>query len=108
MDALREAASMEQRAQEDFETATKLYNEARRDLLDARDGLTAMLQSAQEKLDQTTQDMDSHQQEINAAADYLGKLGQSCNALLSHYDARVKRRGEEKQAITEAMGVLRG
>jgi len=106
--ASAEAASMEQRAQEDFETATKLYNEARRDLLDARDGLTAMLQSAQEKLDQTTQDIDAHQQEVKAAADYLSKLGQSCNALLSHYDARVKRRGEERAAITEAVNVLKG
>merc|ERR1719482_596300 len=106
--ASAEAASMEQRAQEDFETATKLYNEARRDLLDARDGLTAMLQSAQEKLDQTTQDIDAHQQEVKAAADYLAKLGQSCNALLSHYDARVKRRGEERAAITEAVNVLKG
>ena len=44
-------------------SASGRYNEARRDLLDARDGLTAMLQSAQEKLDQTTQDIDAHQQE---------------------------------------------
>jgi len=101
-----EAAAMEQRQAADFEATAKLYQQARRDLLDAKDSLTAQLQSASEKLDQTNADIDTHTQEIQAATEYQNKLGQSCTALLAHYDARVHKRSEEKQAITEAINVL--
>merc|ERR1719194_1795 len=93
------AEAMEKAAAED-------YQQARRDLLDAKDSLTAQMQSAQEKLDQTNADIESGNQQVAAAEEYLGKLGQSCGALLSHYEARVTRRKEEKQAITEAITVL--
>merc|ERR1719473_2394622 len=100
------AEAMEKAAAEDYQKVSEAYQQARRDLLDAKDSLTAQMQSAQEKLDQTNSDIESGNQQVAAAEEYLGKLGQSCGALLSHYEARVGRRKEEKQAITEAIAVL--
>jgi len=100
------AEAMEKAAEEDYQKVSQAYQQARRDLLDAKDSLTAQMQSAQEKLDQTNADIESNSQQVAAAEEYLGKLGQSCGALLSHYEARVTRRKEEKQAITEAITVL--
>jgi len=100
------AEAMEKAAEEDYQKVSQAYQQARRDLLDAKDSLTAQMQSAQEKLDQTNADIESNSQQVAAAEEYLGKLGQSCGALLSHYEARVTRRKEEKQAITEAIAVL--
>merc|ERR1719326_1078612 len=101
-----QAEAMEKAAEEDYQKVSQAYQQARRDLLDAKDSLTAQMQSAQEKLDQTNADIESGNQQVAAAEEYLGKLGQSCTALLSHYDARVTKRKEEKQAITEAIAVL--
>jgi chromosome segregation ATPase len=100
------AEAMEKAAEEDYQKTSQAYQQARRDLLDAKDSLTAQLQSAQEKLDQTNADIESGTQQVAAADEYLGKLGQSSGALLTHYEARVTRRKEEKQAITEAIAVL--
>jgi hypothetical protein len=100
------AEAMEKAAAEDYEKVSQAYQQARRDLLDAKDSLTAQMQSAQEKLDQTNTDIESGNQQVAAAEEYLGKLGQSCGALLSHYEARVTKRQEEKQAITQAITVL--
>jgi len=103
---MADAAAMEQQAAQEFVQTTKLYEEARQDLLDNRDSLTAQLQSAQEKLDQDEADLASNQQEVAAADEYLGKLGASCGALVEHFDARVKLRQEEREAITQAIHVL--
>lgn len=103
---MADAAAMEQQAAQEFQQTTKLYEEARQDLLDNRDSLTAQLQSAQEKLDQDEADLASNQQEVAAADEYLGKLGGSCGALVQHFDARVKLRQEEREAITQAIHVL--
>jgi hypothetical protein len=101
-----QAEAMEKAAEEDYQKVSQMYQQARRDLMDAKDSLTAQMQSAQEKLDQTNADIESGNQQVAAAEEYLGKLGQSCGALLTHYEARVTRRKEEKQAITEAIAVL--
>ena len=82
------------------------YKETRQALLDARDRLQAERQTAEAKLDQDTDDLHSNQAEVDAATDYLRRLGGSCDALLSHFDARVKLRSEERAAITQAIGVL--
>jgi hypothetical protein len=101
-----QAEAMEKASEEDYQKTSQMYQQARRDLMDAKDSLTAQMQSAQEKLDQTNADIESGNQQVAAAEEYLGKLGQSCGALLTHYEARVTRRKEEKQAITEAIAVL--
>jgi len=103
---MADSAAMEARAQQDFQTVSTQYEAARRDLLDAKDSLSAQFQAAQEKSDQASNDLEANQQEVQSAADYLGKLGASCGTLLAHFDARAQMRQEERQAITEAISVL--
>ena len=56
-----------------------------------------------------TQPVERAGQQVAAAEEYLGKLGQSCGALLSHYEARVPAvlRTEDARAFWEIDPVSR-
>lgn len=92
----------------DFEQVKTDYNAARNDLVSSKDTLMAQLHTAEATLEQSKEDKSSHETEVAAADQYLAQLSGSCKSLLDNFDNRVKIRKEEKNAIEEAITVLRG
>jgi len=91
----------------EFEQVKSNYNSARNDLVATKDQLTAQLHTAQATLEQAKEDKTSHETEVAAADQYLAQLSSSCQSLLQNFDNRSKIRKEEKNAIEEAITVLR-
>lgn len=92
----------------DFELVKSNYNAARNDLVSTKDMLKAQLHTAEATLEQSKEDKSSHETEVAAADQYLAQLSGSCKSLLDNFDNRVQIRKEEKNAIEEAISVLRG
>jgi len=90
----------------DFEATKAAYEKTRADLVDAGNRLAAELQTAQLGLAQAETDLHENQEKVAAATSYLAQVGGSCNILIENFSERTRLRGEEKQAITDAIGIL--
>jgi hypothetical protein len=77
------------------------------DLQHQEDTLTVEKQTTEEQIDQGKDDLGSNTEEVHSAEAYLDRLGRSCYPLIARYDKRKKLRAEEKQAIQDAIKVLR-
>jgi len=97
----------EQEAVADFQQAKKTHIQLDNDLHHDKDVITTEEQTAQQNMDAADSDLESHQTEKQATESYLNQLGRSCYPLLSRFDERKKLRDEEKQAIKDAIKVLR-
>lgn len=77
------------------------------DLQHQEDTLEVEIQTANEQIDQNTDDLNSNKNEVASAESYLERLGKSCYPLISRYDERKKLRAEEKEAVLDAIKVLK-
>jgi len=77
------------------------------DLQHQEDTLTVEKQTTEEQIDQTKDDLGANTDEVKSAENYLDRLGKSCYPLIARYDKRKQLRAEEKQAIEDAIKVLR-
>jgi len=100
--------------EQDEDEAVKEYTEdkaihlkTQSDLEHQEDTLTVEKQTTEEAIDQGKDDLQSNKDEVQAAENYLDRLGKSCYPLIARYDKRMKLRAEEKQAINDAIKVLR-
>lgn len=100
--------------EDDEDVAIKEYSEDKaihisteNDLQHQEDTLTVEEQTAEEQIDQNEQDLTANKEEVVSAENYLDRLGKSCYPLIARYEERKKLRAEEKQAITDAIKVLR-
>jgi len=98
----------------DEQQAISLYNEDKavhlateNDLKHQEDTLVVEEQTAEQSIDQNEQDLTSNKEEVASAENYLDRLGKSCYPLIARYDQRKKLRAEEKQAIQDAIQVLK-
>jgi len=96
----------EQKAAADYEADKSTYNANRASLVDAGNRLSAELQTAKAALSQLQEDLTSNQAASASAAQYLVQLGGSCGALLEHFEDRQSMRAQEREAISNAVGVL--
>jgi len=100
--------------EKDEEEAVVVYNEDKsvhikteNDLKHQEDTLVVEEQTAEQAIDQNEQDLTSNKEEVASAENYLDRLGKSCYPLIARYDQRKKLRAEEKQAIQDAIQVLK-
>merc|ERR1719453_2779816 len=91
---------------QEFSDSTTSYNNARNALVDAGNALTAELQTAQQTLTTAESNLDTSRAEVTAADNYLTQVSASCDSLEAHFDDRKSLREQERQAITDAIGVL--
>merc|ERR1719359_241118 len=77
------------------------------DLQHQEDTLTVEKQTTEEQIDQGKDDLTANTEEVHSAENYLDRLGKSCYPLIARYDKRKQLRAEEKQAISDAIKVLR-
>jgi len=77
------------------------------DLEHQEDTLTVEKQTTEQTIDQSKDDLTANTDEVHSAENYLDRLGKSCYPLIARYDQRKKLRAEEKQAIQDAIKVLR-
>jgi len=96
----------EAQAVADFEAAKAAYQKSRADLVDAGNRYAAELQTAQLALAQYQTDLSSNEEKVMSLTTYLGQVGASCNMLIENFDERTRLRNEEKEAITQAVGIL--
>jgi len=97
----------EQVAMTEYAEDKNVHIKTMSDLKHQEDTLTVEKQSAESAIDQANDDLDSNKGEVASAESYLERLGKSCYPLISRYDERVKLRAEEKQAVQDAIKVLR-
>jgi hypothetical protein len=100
--------------EKDEDLAIKEYSEDKsihiktdNNLKHQEDTLTVEEQTAEEQIDQNEQDLTANKDEVVSAENYLDRLGKSCYPLIARYEERKKLRAEEKQAITDAIKVLK-
>merc|ERR1719240_626211 len=96
----------EAQAVSDFEAATAAYQKSRADLVDAGNRYAAELQTAQLALAQYQTDLASNEEKVQSLTTYLAQVGGSCNMLIENFAERTRLRNEEKEAITQAVGIL--
>jgi hypothetical protein len=96
----------EAQAVSDFEAAKAAYQKSRADLVDAGNRYAAELQTAQLALAQFQTDLASNEEKVQSLTTYLGQVGASCNMLIENFAERTRLRNEEKEAITQAVGIL--
>merc|ERR550514_2726442 len=96
----------EAQAVADFEAATAAYQKSRADLVDAGNRYAAELQTAQLALEQYKTDLASNEEKVMSLTTYLSQVGASCNMLIENFAERTRLRNEEKEAITQAVGIL--
>merc|ERR1719197_598457 len=96
----------EAQAVADFEAAKAAYQKNRADLVDAGNRYAAELQTAQLALAQYQTDLASNEEKVQSLTTYLGQVGASCNMLIENFAERTRLRNEEKEAITQAVGIL--
>jgi chromosome segregation ATPase len=97
----------EEEAVKDFQEVKQRHLKVSSDLAAQRNQLTVEKQTAEMQLDSAKHDMQTNQNEVDAANNYLKQLGLSCYPLIMHFDERTKLRKEEKDAIKDAIKVLR-
>merc|ERR1719316_565905 len=96
----------EAQAVADFEAAKAAYQKSRADLVDAGNRYAAELQTAQLALAQYQTDLASNEEKVQSLTSYLAQVGASCNMLIENFAERTRLRNEEKEAITQAVGIL--
>jgi len=96
----------EAQAVADFEAAKAAYQKSRADLVDAGNRYAAELQTAQLALAQYQTDLQSNEEKVASLTSYLAQVGASCNMLIENFAERTRLRNEEKEAITQAVGIL--
>merc|ERR1719174_3502839 len=96
----------EAQAVADFEAAKAAYQKSRADLVDAGNRYAAELQTAQLALAQYQTDLASNEEKVMSLTTYLSQVGASCNMLIENFAERTRLRNEEKEAITQAVGIL--
>jgi chromosome segregation ATPase len=96
----------EAQAVADFEAAKAAYQKNRADLVDAGNRYAAELQTAQLALAQYQTDLASNEEKVQSLTSYLAQVGASCNMLIENFAERTRLRNEEKEAITQAVGIL--
>lgn len=97
----------EKEAVETFEVIKKTHLKTDSDLNQDKNTLTVEEQTAEQQLDTAEHDKENNEGEVAAADSYLNQLGKSCYPLMMHFDERTKLRKEEKEAIKDAIKVLR-
>jgi len=97
----------ERQQESEFQASKTAYNEARNSLVQAGNQLTVELQTAQASLAADEQNLKSNEEEVTAASQYLSQVGASCDSLEAHFDDRQALRGQERQALTDAIEVLK-
>merc|ERR1719159_649703 len=96
----------EQVAMAEYAEDKAIHIKTANQLTHQEDTLTVEKQTAEEQIDQNTDDLENNTNEVASAEEYLDRLGKSCYPLISHYDERVKLRAEEKKAVQDAIKVL--
>merc|ERR1719217_213657 len=97
----------EAQAVTEYTTDKAIHVKEENDLDHQEDTLTVEKQTTEEQIDQNKDDLVSNEDEVKSAENYLDRLGKSCYPLIARYDERKKLRAEEKQAIEDAIKVLR-
>jgi chromosome segregation ATPase len=97
----------ERQQESEFQASKTAYNDARNSLVQAGNQLTVELQTAQASLAADEQNLKSNEEEVTAASQYLAQVGASCDSLEAHFDDRQALRGQERQALTDAIEVLK-
>merc|ERR1719453_1086317 len=97
----------ETEAQDEYTKDKAVYITTENDLDHQEDTLTVEKQTTEQQIDQNKDDLSANQDEVKSAENYLDRLGKSCYPLIARYDKRKQLRAEEKQAITDAIKVLR-
>merc|ERR1719335_1041541 len=97
----------ESEAVETFESIKKQHRKTDSDLNTDRNTITVEEQTAQQQLESAEHDKENNEGEVAAADSYLNQLGKSCYPLMMHFEERTKLRKEEKEAIKDAIKVLR-
>jgi hypothetical protein len=91
----------------EYTTDKSIHRKTESDLDHQEDTLTIEKQTTEEQIDQGKEDLTSNTDEVKSAENYLDRLGKSCYPLIARYDKRKELRAEEKQAIKDAIKVLR-
>jgi len=97
----------EKEAEEDFNEIKTQYKVTDADLKADRNTILVEEQTAEQQLDTAEHDKESNAGEVQSADAYLKQLGKSCFPLIMHFDERTKLRKEERNAIEDAIDVLR-
>jgi chromosome segregation ATPase len=91
----------------EFTDSEAAYRTARNALVDAGNRLTVELQTAEGTLSTAEANLETNIGEVNAADQYLTQVGASCDSLEAHFDDRKSLRSQERQAISDAIDVLK-
>lgn len=91
----------------DFEVVKKEHQKLEADLSHDKDVITVETQTDEQNEDSAEADLENHVSDKKAADDYLNQLGRSCYPLLARFEERKKLRKEEKDAIKDAIKVLK-
>jgi len=105
--AAADAQKAEEQAVADYAAAEQRYNSSRGALVDASTQLTQQLQTAQSDQATFKENLASHQEAVASADAYLGDLRRSCASLVEHLPAREAQRTAERNAIQDAIAILR-
>lgn len=97
----------EEEAQKEYDGDKAVHVKTENDLEHQEDTLTVEKQTTEEQIDQNKDDLTANKEEVASAENYLDRLGKSCYPLIARYDKRKQLRAEEKQAIQDAIKVLR-
>merc|ERR1719487_1397039 len=97
----------EEQAVADYNAAEARYNSSRGALVDASTQLTQQLQTAASDQATFKENLASHQEAVASADAYLGDLRRSCASLVEHLPAREAQRTAERNAIQDAIAILR-
>jgi len=90
-----------------FDETKKRHMKVDSDLNADKNQITVEEQTAESQLETAKHDKSTNEDEVVAANDYLKQLGRSCYPLMMHFDERTRLRKEEKDAIKDAIKVLR-
>jgi uncharacterized protein YcgL (UPF0745 family) len=99
--------SDEKEAVETFTVLKEQHMKTDSDLHVDKNTITVEEQTAEQQLDTAEHDKENNEGEVAAADQYLNQLGKSCYPLMMHFDERTRLRKEEKEAIKDAIKVLR-
>lgn len=97
----------EEEAITEFTEMKAVHVQTESDLTQEKDTLQVEKQTTEQQISQGEEDLDLNKGEVLSAKEYLNQLGKSCYPLMMRYDERVKLRNEEKQAIQDAIKVLK-
>jgi hypothetical protein len=107
-DAGKAALEESERQQDaEFQSSEAAYKDARDSLVQAANQLTVEMQTAEQSLAADQQNLASNEAEVTAAKQYLSQVGASCDSLEAHFDDRQSLRGQERQALNDAIDVLK-